>query len=623
MSEVVKEDKKVIRIEIHHLDELGYGPNGEYTRREWRELCMEKLLAGKEVFEGWQKLNPNQTNYIKSFAFTILYADGEKMLMDDKFNSSWHRDSLDYIGQVFADKLVIVDYAFHQQVLFDNATFLGKVFFLNSTFTLDARFDCAIFNQDAWFEKVTFESNAVFNSSQFNGLTNFQRVTFNSYSGFNNASIYGDALFNGTFFNQGVMFENVNSYRLISFDNVSFYGGANSFTGSVFVKDTWFRYASFNSGANFINVVFNGVAGFYKAQFIEGASFDMASFKGNVGFTGVQFDGITRFSGAQFEQNVSFVKAKFQSQSLFGNTFDEELQKWSRITQFFGKANFENAEFRNVGHFERVQFIKHIPSFLGVDTATTRLEFSDEECFPKSDSSESAVKSLEHLKRLADEHGQTDQALMFNALELNAKRLFIENKLHKHEMQDGQLIATGWLSSKVNALTAVCNYSAAEFGDWCTSKVTHLYEVTSDYGRSYTRPLKVYLCFLLITYFLALLSAANHSPKSCEPVQQGVMVDLAQEAVSCPTDSETDKAAFDTKLHLSGYRAAFEYTLYRSAGVLDFSDNGKATDAVAQRLFGMAFEPWWMRAWGVFKAISTTALLFLMALGLRNKYRVK
>jgi hypothetical protein len=30
-----------------------------------------------------------------------------------------------------------------------------------------------------------------------------------------------------------------------------------------------------------------------------------------------------------------------------------------------------------------------------------------------------------------------------------------------------------------------------------------------------------------------------------------------------------------------------------------------------------------MRLWGIFKAIASTALLFLAALGLRNKYRIK
>jgi hypothetical protein len=81
---------------------------------------------------------------------------------------------------------------------------------------------------------------------------------------------------------------------------------------------------------------------------------------------------------------------------------------------------------------------------------------------------------------------------------------------------------------------------------------------------------------------------------------------------------------FDTcQFQMSGYRAATEYTLFRAAGVLDFADDGKRTTAVNQRLFAQPFEPAMMRVWGIFKAIFSTALLFLVALGLRNRYRLK
>jgi hypothetical protein len=76
-------------------------------------------------------------------------------------------------------------------------------------------------------------------------------------------------------------------------------------------------------------------------------------------------------------------------------------------------------------------------------------------------------------------------------------------------------------------------------------------------------------------------------------------------------------------IHLSGYRAAVEYAVYRAAGVLDFADNDKQTEAINRRLFREPIEPWWMRAYGIFKAIASTALLFLVALGLRNNYRLK
>ena len=56
---------------------------------------------------------------------------------------------------------------------------------------------------------------------------------------------------------------------------------------------------------------------------------------------------------------------------------------------------------------------------------------------------------------------------------------------------------------------------------------------------------------------------------------------------------------------------------------MDFTDTGKQNNAVNCRLFEEPIEPPLMRVWGIFKGIASIALLFLAALGLRNKYRIK
>jgi hypothetical protein len=56
---------------------------------------------------------------------------------------------------------------------------------------------------------------------------------------------------------------------------------------------------------------------------------------------------------------------------------------------------------------------------------------------------------------------------------------------------------------------------------------------------------------------------------------------------------------------------------------MDFTDTGKQNNVVNCRLFEEPIEPPLMRAWGIFKGIASIALLFLAALGLRNKYRIK
>lgn len=147
--------------------------------------------------------------------------------------------------------------------------------------------------------------------------------------------------------------------------------------------------------------------------------------------------------------------------------------------------------------------------------------------------------------------------------------------------------------------------------------MTWFYGAVSDYGRSFARPLGFYISLLVLTYALAAAHAAfSLTDKDCDGTQWQIFADLRRTTASCTP-------APDDKHHLSGYRAASEYTLYRAAGVLDFSDSGKAIDAVFRRLFGQTIEPDWMRVWGVFKALASTALLFLTALGLRNKYRIR
>ena len=47
--------KKVVSVEILHLDELGYGLQGKHTRREWRAECLENLLVGRDHFLNLQK----------------------------------------------------------------------------------------------------------------------------------------------------------------------------------------------------------------------------------------------------------------------------------------------------------------------------------------------------------------------------------------------------------------------------------------------------------------------------------------------------------------------------------------------------------------------------------------
>ena len=146
-----------------------------------------------------------------------------------------------------------------------------------------------------------------------------------------------------------------------------------------------------------------------------------------------------------------------------------------------------------------------------------------------------------------------------------------------------------------------------------------IYGKASDFGRSFVRPLIIYFILFLITLSVGLKSAANSVPDvhGCNENLNVTYKNMFN--LPCLLYSKNDA----NNINLNGYRAAFEFAAYRASGIIDFSDNDKQTAAVSQRVFGQPIEPGWARAWGIFKAIASTALLFLAALGLRNKYRIK
>ena len=461
---------EIVDVNVLHLDAIGYGYGGTFTRRDWQRECHKYLLAGRLAFKEWQEswISEEKVNNTKAnFGCVVSYSNNTKSTYDNYL--IFPRCTLDFVGSTFN----------HLEVF-------------NFDFLLDVCFAGSLFNGTAGF---------------------------------------ADAIF----------------YESVNFD------------GAYFLNSAWFS-----------NAVFHGDAWFLDANFVENAFYDGVIFNKDAWFGNACFQNLVTFEKANFFKRVGFSKTHFNGASSFF------------ISKFCDVVTFENAIFENVGHFEEAKFETNTPSFRGCKIDSTRLEFSDDSYFPKSETGEYTVKNISFLKRLADEHGQTDQALNFNAMELRAKALL------------------------PNA------------GFWFRL-FTSAYERVSDFGRSFTKPLKWYGGMLLIIFLLALGNAGVNSPIDCKNENLRILSDLWRDDTPCNTSKDKP----DDKTRLNGYRAAAEYTIYRAAGILDFSDNGKATDAVSRRLFGQSFEPGWMRFVGLVKAIASTALLFLAALGLRNKYRIK
>lgn len=158
--------------------------------------------------------------------------------------------------------------------------------------------------------------------------------------------------------------------------------------------------------------------------------------------------------------------------------------------------------------------------------------------------------------------------------------------------------------------------------------MTWSYDVLSNCGQSFARPFFAYLAVVALTAVLALVHAAMNSPTVCVGESQYYpLSDLWRENTPCRTEQNGANSApllgAADDLPLSGYRAAAEYTLIGAVGVLEFPGKDKRVEPINKRLFAQAIEPPAMRLWSVLRAIFSTLLLFLVALGLRNNYRLR
>ena len=525
-NSIIPAQKKVVNVEILHLDELGYGPQGKHTRRDWRTECLENLRKGKADFEIWQEgwahlINEDEEKV--RFGCALKYDDGSSV-----DTLSWNTSpgyALDFSGYFFETDIFLNHYIFKQKTLFSGTVFQSDIYFGAVTFEDDVDFECCDFNTVSFFENTKFKRNTDFNKTVFRAVVFFSCCSFDEFVCFNQSIFlqyadFHEAIIEGTFEAKNVKFYN----------NVFFY--KSQFSN----KD-----ASIN---------------FHRTEFFEKIDFYDSNINCMISFDKVVFYGDVNFNRTIFNEKSYFSKAKFLGKCLFFNTIFKKY------------CDFENASFENIGYFEGAFFQTKVPAFRGCKIDETRLEFSDKTKFSTNDFDDGAIENVSFLKRLSDEHGQTDQALRFNAIELRLKRLS----------------------------------SNSDIG---YKTVTWLYEKLSDYGRSFMRPILSYITLLVVSAIIAM----TYSTYSKSPVEESQV--LCKQTKDQP------------QLKLSYERAVFEYAMFRAGGLMDFTDTGKQNNAVNCRLFEEPIEPPLMRAWGIFKGIASIALLFLAALGLRNKYRIK
>jgi hypothetical protein len=291
--------------------------------------------------------------------------------------------------------------------------------------------------------------------------------------------------------------------------------------------------------SDFAGFVFPGNADFRSATFSGNAAFQGATFSGDADFERATFSGDAEFQGTNFENRADFAHAVFIQTLQTGSTF------------FAGHFFFNGTEFRYPPNFVSTSF-KNPPVFLGTKFKYPAGLWPFGIC--KISDGEARYR---RLKQLATESHDHEMELDLFAFETKAKR--------SH-------------SQKLFSPTGPARLLAS-----------YIYELASDFGRSWIRPLVGLLATVAVafTQFRAVAPAGTSDWVSF--VAAGINIfPFAGQAVTgrkimveglCPTPDADTESALDCLTQL--------YTI-----------------SAVEGFFGLIF-------------------LFLIGLGLRNRFRIK
>jgi hypothetical protein len=316
---------------------------------------------------------------------------------------------------------------------------------------------------------VVFPGDINFTSKDTRGTSSLPPVLFLD------AVFHGNARFEGAEFGDGTWFDGATFGGEAEFKGATFWGGA-MFENAVFRNNAWFEGARFESTARFRESHFIGVARFEGATFgsttkkIEGiAFFYRARFESPALFTGATFNYAAGFNEAIFQSNANFDGGIVRGDADFSceaspkvkteaspevEIKDADAFRWVSFAgmEFHGEVKFTNRRFLDKTSFKGTVFHK-APEFhncvLHEDTDFSDPDFRD----TKSDHAARAYRTLklamERVRARQEEAG-------FYALEQKS----------------------------------LCEQ---ENTPWWVKRLSELYEITSDYGRSASRPFWLWL----------------------------------------------------------------------------------------------------------------------------------
>jgi uncharacterized protein YjbI with pentapeptide repeats len=394
----------------------------------------------------------------------------------------------------------------------------------------------------------------------FPGKANFRCVVFSKQTSFYGANFVGAANFVGSVFQEALDCERVNFAEKADFRDV------------IFHRDAAFWASVFEGAALFSEAEFLGTTRFGKVRFLELSLFGEATFAGECWFKQAEFVGEARFSRSVF-QEVSFSECRFASSARF------------REAKFCGNANFTASSFDGLhSSFKEATFIKqanfsamnvkHLFDMVGV-------KFGEVPNFYQAHFTEAPYLDDVSVP-LPPFLGRDDPVNVANFRSL--RRLAVQAHDHENELKflKGEIRARRFTQDK-------WWHGAFLFG--------LIYDALADFGRSIYRPLLLWMIPFPLFAVLYLLTSASI-----------IWGDHMMTLCAGGYDSAIDKA-----LYLS-VRNTFLFTL---------GEYQTATREVYKCLYAQERPPMYVHFIQYLQSIWSVGMFFLVALAVRNRFKIK
>lgn len=313
-------DDNRISIKISNLDDVGFGVNAKFTRREWQNECYKKIILGANEFNNWlRQIAHNYGSFdlkTTNFDFEIVYPDKQsELIIIDWFS---HSDSF---------TIDLTNFHFDDTFSFQGYEFYTDVLFCGSEFSRVANFRKAVFHKKAYFIGTTF-NNCFFHDAKFYSDAIFSYSIFKAPAFFSYSKFLKGAIFQSCDFHLPARFDG-SEFRELNFAYSEFFGDVD-FSGNLN------QTLSFGN-ASFVGSIFRGRANFGNRKF---------NGKTDFGFTwGCQttFEKVPLFHNSELHQDTTFENAIFPREHSKDET---DARAYNTLRLAMNKQQFILAEKR-------------------------------------------------------------------------------------------------------------------------------------------------------------------------------------------------------------------------------------------------------------------------------------